>query len=160
MSISSPVTGRQTGAPASAQAKRTLPAAHGFWVVGLMFATAMAFSSAPAPPYAVGVVGSLFLAGHTSDWLGRRRLLLAALSAEAVAAVVFLVWTALPGLIVARVISGIGVGLLTTTATAHLSELHAAARPGAGRIRADRVAVVANMGGLALGPLIAGAFAQ
>jgi predicted MFS family arabinose efflux permease len=110
--------------------------------------------------YAVGVIGSLFLAGHTSDWLGRRRLLLAALAAESLAAVLFLVWPALPGLILARVVTGVGVGLITATATAQMGELHALTRPGTGRTRADRASVAANMGGLSLGPLIAGLFAQ
>jgi MFS family permease len=141
----------------------------------------MAFSTLPAPlyafyrqrdgfstfmitiifaAYAVGVIGSLFLAGHISDWYGRRPLLLGALVVEAAAAVLFLTWTSLPGLIVARVVTGVGVGLVTATATAHLGELHGHAHPEAGRARADRVAVAANMGGLSLGPLIAGALAQ
>jgi MFS family permease len=158
-----------------------VPAGPGFWVVGVVFATAMAFSTVPAPlysfyrerdgfstfwitvvfaAYAVGVVGALFLGGHVSDWLGRRRLLVAALVAESVAAVSFLVWSSLTGLIVARIVTGIGVGLITATATAHMGELHAVARPDAGRTRAERASVAANMGGLALGPLIAGALAQ
>ena len=58
--------------------------------------------------------------------------------------------------IVARVLSGLGIGMITATATAHLSELHAAARPSAGRARADLVATVANLGGFAFGPLVAG----
>jgi MFS family permease len=161
--------------------RRALPHAHSFWAIGVVFAAAMAFSTVPAPlyaiyrqrdgfstfmitvvfaAYAVGVIGSLFLAGHTSDWLGRRRLLLAAIAAESVAAVLFLFFTALPWLILARVVTGIGVGLITATATAQMGELHALARPGTGRKRADRVSVAANMGGLALGPLIAGLFAE
>ena len=160
---------------------RPLSQARGFWVIGVVFATAMAFSTVPAPlyafyrqrdgfstfmitvifaAYAVGVIGSLFLAGHTSDWFGRRPLLLAALAAESVAAALFLLWPALPGLILARVVTGVGVGLITATATAQLGELHAVARPGAGRIRADRASVAANLGGLSLGPLIAGLFAE
>jgi MFS family permease len=158
-----------------------LSPARSFWLIGVVFAGAMAFSTVPAPlyafyrqrdgfstfmitvifaAYAVGVIGSLFLAGHTSDWLGRRRLLLAALAAEVIAAVLFLFWTSSPGLILARVVTGIGVGLITATATAQLGELHTQARPEAGRGRAERTSVLANMGGLALGPLIAGILAQ
>jgi len=65
----------------------------GFWIVGYAFAVTMAFSALPAPlyvlyqardhfstfmvtvifaAYAAGVVASLFLAGHLSDWVGRR----------------------------------------------------------------------------------------
>ncbi len=185
MTTSTSVTGPTAGShPSSGDRRPARPGlSHGtgFWAIGLVFATAMAFSTVPAPlyafyrardgfstfmitvifaAYAVGVIGSLFLAGHTSDWLGRRRLLLAALAAEVVAAGLFLVWTALPGLIVARVVTGIGVGLITATATAQMGELHALARPGTGRLRADRAAVAANMGGLALGPLVAGLFAE
>ncbi len=158
-----------------------LPAAPGFWAIAVVFAVAMAFSTVPAPlyasyrardgfstfmitvvfaAYAVGVIGSLFLAGHISDWYGRRRLLLSALATETVAAVLFLAWPALPGLIAARIVTGVGVGLVTATATAHLGELHLIARPGAPRTRADRASVAANMGGLALGPLIAGFLAE
>ncbi|MET3805784.1 MFS family permease [Nakamurella sp. UYEF19] len=155
--------------------------ASGFWVVALAFTAGMAFSTVPTPLYslyqerdgfstavitvifacyAIGVLVSLFLAGHVSDWLGRRRLLMAGLLVETISGVLFLVWTALPGLLLARVICGIGVGLITATATAHLGELDAAARPGASRTRADLVATAANLGGLSLGPLIAGALAQ
>jgi MFS family permease len=167
--------------PVPAAAAPSRHHAASFWAIGAVFATAMAFSTVPTPlyafyraqdgfstfmvtvvfaAYAVGVIGSLFLAGHVSDWYGRRPLLLGALTVEAVAAGLFLTWTSLAGLIVARVVTGVGVGLVTATATAALGELHAVARPGAGRMRADRVAVAANLGGLALGPLIAGALAQ
>jgi MFS family permease len=160
---------------------RSLPAGVSFWVLAVVFAVAMAFSTVPTPLYAfyrqrdgfstfmitvifaaysIGVIASLFLAGHISDWFGRRRLLLSALAFESVAAVLFLFWTALPGLILARVVTGVGVGLITATATAHMGELHTRARPGEGRTRAERAAVAANMGGLALGPLIGGLLAE
>ena len=167
--------------PTAPEPTRSLPVGVSFWVLALVFATAMAFSTIPTPLYAfyrqrdgfstfmitvifaaysIGVIGSLFLAGHVSDWFGRRRLLLSALAFESVAAVLFLVWTSLPGLILARVVTGVGVGLITATATAHMGELHARARPGEGRTRAERAAVAANMGGLALGPLIGGLLAE
>lgn len=153
----------------------------GFWVVASAFVIAMAFSTIPTPlwslyrradsfstfmvtvafaAYAVGVIASLFFAGHVSDWVGRRRVLIPALLLEVVAAVLFLTWTSLPGLIVARVVTGLGVGMITATATAHLAELHAVSRPGAASTRPEVVAVGANLGGLALGPLIAGFLAQ
>lgn len=110
--------------------------------------------------YAVGVLISLFLAGHVSDWLGRRRLLICGLLVEVVAALMFLRWESLSGLLAARVICGVGVGLITATATAHLGELNSAARPEAESTRADLVGTAANLGGLSLGPLTAGALAQ
>ena len=71
-----------------------------------------------------------------------------------------MIWPALPGLLVARVLSGLGIGAVTATATAWLAELHAARRPGASSERAQVVATVANLGGLGLGGLVAGVLAQ
>jgi MFS family permease len=160
---------------------RGLRASAGFWIVAYGFCVTMAFAAVPAPlyvlyqardgfgailvtvifaAYAVGVVASLLLIGHTSDWLGRRRLMLTALLVSLVSGVVFLTWPATPGLIVARVISGISVGMLTATATAYLSELHATARPGARPAGAEITATGANIGGLGLGALLAGLLAQ
>jgi MFS family permease len=152
-----------------------------FWLIAGVFLTSMAFSTVPTPlypiyqqedgftaftvtvifaVYAVGVVTSLLLAGHVSDWVGRKRVLLPGLALEAVAAVLFLVWPALPGLIVARFLTGLGVGMITATATAYLLELHAKHRPDAGRGRFELVSAAANLGGLGTGTLIAGALAQ
>jgi MFS family permease len=148
----------------------------GFWVVAFAFATAMAFTTVPTPlwslyaqrdrfssltvtlvfaVYALAVALSLFLAGHLSDWHGRRRVLMPALALELLAAVVFLVWPSLPALLLARVLSGLGVGAVTATAMAWLTELGRT-----GSRRAQLVATVANLGGLGLGGLISGALAQ
>jgi MFS family permease len=153
----------------------------GFWIVGYAFLVTMAFSTVPAPlyvlyqardhfgsfmvtvifaAYAVGVVASLFLAGHISDWHGRRRILAIALSVNVVSGVIFLAWPSVPGLIVGRVVSGISIGMLTATATAYLSELHATARPGRSPARAEITATAANIGGLGFGALLAGLLAQ
>jgi MFS family permease len=153
----------------------------GFWLVAYAFLVTMAFSAVPAPlyvlyqrrdhfgsftvtlvfaTYAIGVVASLFLAGHTSDWLGRRRVLVPAVLIDVLAAGLFVVAPSVPGLLVARFVSGVSVGLLTATATAHLTELHAAARPDASRLRSDLVATGANLGGIGVGPLVAGLLAQ
>lgn len=150
-------------------------------MVAATFAVMMAFSAAPAPlyvlyqqkdgfgpftvtlvfaAYAVGVLASLFLAGHVSDWLGRRRVLVPAVLVNVLAAVLFLAWDSVPALLVARFVSGVAIGMLTATATAHLTELHQTARPGKPRTRADVVATAANLGGIGLGPLVAGALAQ
>jgi MFS family permease len=153
----------------------------GFWLIALVFLTGMAFSTVPTPlyplyqvrdgfstltvtivfaAYAVGVLTSLLLAGHLSDVVGRRKVLLAALALELAAAVLFLAEPPLPVLLVARLVTGLGVGMLTATATAHLQELHRTARPGASPQRFEIVSTAANIGGLGLGPLIAGVLAQ
>jgi MFS family permease len=55
-----------------------------------------------------------------------------------------------------RILSGLSAGMMTGTATAALTELI----PASASRRASLVATAANMGGLGLGPLIAGLFAQ
>src|SRR3954466_7791394 len=146
----------------------------GFWVVAFAFLTVMAFSTLPSPlyglyqqrdgfssftitliyaAYAIGVVGALFLAGHLSDWHGRRRILLPAILASVVSAVGFLIWRDLAGLIAARIVNGVSVGVVAATATAYLAELHAASRPDAGARRPQLVATAVNLGGLGLGSL-------
>ena len=153
----------------------------GFWVIAAAFLAVMAFSTIPTPlyalyqqrdgfptwvitvvfaAYAVGVIASLFLIGHLSDWAGRRRMVLVAILLEIVAAALFLVWNDVSGLLLARLISGVGVGALTASATAHLSELRSVAKPEEGPRLAGTVSTVVNTGGLALGPLIGGLFAQ
>ncbi|HEY6758826.1 MAG TPA: MFS transporter [Baekduia sp.] len=153
----------------------------GFWAVAFAFLTVMAFSTVPSPlyglyqdrdgfssfmvtviyaAYAVGVVAALLLAGHISDWHGRRRIMIPAAAISIVSAVVFLVWRDTPGLIVARVVNGLSVGVVAATATAYLAELHATSRPDASPRRAQLVATGVNLGGLGLGPLIAGVLAQ
>ncbi|WP_112619507.1 MFS transporter [Micromonospora saelicesensis] len=154
---------------------------HGFWAIALAFLTAMAFCTVPAPlyplymardgfstfmgtivfaVYAVGVVISLLLAGHVSDWVGRKKILIPALALELVAAALFLGDPSLPVLLVARLVSGLGIGLITATATAYLQELHAAHRPGSSRQRFEVVSTAANIGGLGVGALVAGVLAQ
>src|SRR5690242_15392260 len=121
-----------------------------FWLVAFAFLAVMAFSAVPSPlyglyrvrdhfslfmitviyaVYAVGVIGSLLLAGHLSDWYGRRPLLLPALGLAIVSAVVFLLVKSLPGLLVGRLLNGLSIGIVVSTATAYLTELDAVGRP-------------------------------
>jgi MFS family permease len=106
--------------------------------------------------YAVGVLAALLLAGRSSDQVGRRPVLFAALAFSAVSTVVFIVSPGVGWLFVGRVLSGISAGLVTGTATAALTDLY----KGPSSRRPSMVATAANMGGLGLGPLIAGLFAQ
>jgi MFS family permease len=110
--------------------------------------------------YAVGVIVSLFTVGHLSDFHGRRRVLIPAMLTAVASAAIFLFWRELPGLLVARFISGLGVGAVTATATAWLAELHAVNRPDASARRTEVVSVAANLGGIGLGALVAGVLAQ
>jgi MFS family permease len=153
----------------------------GFWSVAFTFLTLAAFTTVPSPlyglyqsrdgfstftltlvyaAYAVGVIGALAFAGHLSDWYGRRRLLIPAAVLAVASALVFLTWTTVPGLLLARVLSGVSIGLAQSTATAYLAELHAHHRPDASPTRAQVTATTVNMGGLGLGALVAGLLAQ
>jgi MFS family permease len=150
------------------------------WAVAFAFLALTAFATAPsalyglyaqqahlAPitltfvyaVYAVGVVASLLLAGHLSDVYGRRAVLIPALLVAGVAAVVFLTSTSLAALLAARLLTGVALGAGVATATAYITDLDAGP-DGAPSRRSFIVATIANVGGLALGPLLAGALAQ
>jgi MFS family permease len=152
----------------------------GLWAVAFSFLAVSAFSTVPSSlyglyerhdhlssltitivyaVYAVGIVVSLLLAGHVSDWYGRRAVLLPALAVAIAAAVVFLAWRSLAGLLVARVLTGLAVGAVVATATAFITDLDAGPGGIATR-RAGIVSTAANVGGLAVGPLVAGLLAR
>lgn len=83
-------------------------------------------------------------------------MLFVALAFSAVSTVVFIVSPGVGWLFVGRVLSGISAGLVTGTATAALTDAYSGSSPR----RPSMVATAANIGGLGLGPLIAGLFAQ
>ena len=148
-----------------------------FWLLAFVLAATMLGTTLPTPlydiyqarwhfsaamvtvifaVYAAGVLAALLLAGRSSDQAGRKPVLAAALGASALSTVVFNLAPDVAALLAARIVSGLSAGLMTGTATAALAELTPAT---AGR-RASLVATAANMGGLGLGPLVAGLFAQ
>ncbi|CAN5359182.1 MFS transporter [soil metagenome] len=106
--------------------------------------------------YAGGVLFALLVFGRWSDAIGRRPMLLAGAACALISAVIFLFAHSVPELLVARVLSGLSAGLFTGTATAAVIE----AAPESWRTKAAAVATVANIGGLGLGPLIAGVLVQ
>src|ERR1700745_4102179 len=75
-------------------------------------------------------------------------------------ACVVLASKSLPGLLIARFINGISIGIVASTATAYLAELHAIGRPRATARKAQLTASAANVGGLAVGALVTGLLAQ
>jgi MFS family permease len=166
-----------TEAEAPARRPLTMRRPVAFWVVTYLFAAIMLGTTLPTPlyviyqaqwhfssgittiifaSYAVGVLAALLLAGRSSDQVGRRPVLFAALAFSAVSTVVFIVSPGVGWLFVGRVLSGISSGLVTGTATAALTDIYSGSSPR----RASMVATAANMGGLGLGPLIAGLFSQ
>jgi MFS family permease len=146
-----------------------------FWLMAFVFGATMLGTTLPTPlyviyqdqwhfssaivtviyaVYAAAVLTALLLAGRASDQAGRKPVLAVALGASALSTVVFILAANVTVLALGRVLSGLSAGLVTGTATAALTEL----RPG--DRRASLAATAANMGGLGLGPLIAGLFAQ
>jgi MFS family permease len=148
-----------------------------FWLLALVFAATMLGTTLPTPlyviyqarwhfsaamvtvifaVYAAAVLATLLLAGRSSDQAGRKTVLAAALGASALSTIAFIFAPDQGVLLVGRILSGLSAGLMTGTATAMLTELI----PASAHRRASLVATAANMGGLGLGPLIAGLFAQ
>lgn len=149
----------------------------GEWVVGYLFLAVMVGTGLPTPlyplykvrlglsalditavygVYAVVVLVMLLVAGGLSDQIGRRRVLVIAVGTTAVGEVVLLAAPTIAGLYAGRVLTGVSTGLVLGSATAYLIEL---AGPGRARTAAA-IAVVANLGGQAVGTVLAGVCAR
>ena len=157
--------------------RRAVPREIAFWLIAYVFAAVMLGTVVPTPlyaiyqrqwrfsagiltlifaVYAVAVLATLLLAGRTSDQAVRRPVMAASLGFSAASAVLF-IFASSPGwLYPARVLSGVSAGLMIGTATAALTEM---VRESATR-RASLVAASVSTGAAALGPLMAGLFAQ
>jgi MFS family permease len=163
--------------PAAGRSRPAVASRVAFWLAALILSITMIGTTLPTPlyviyqaqwhfsaaivtvtfaVYAVAVLATLLLAGRSSDQAGRKPVLAAALAFSALSTVVFILAPNVAVLIVGRILSGLSAGLMTGTATAALTELV----PATASRRASLVATAANMGGLGLGPLIAGLFAQ
>ncbi|WP_110689705.1 MFS transporter [Salinicola endophyticus] len=105
--------------------------------------------------YAAGVMGALLITGRWSDQLGRRPMLLAGVLISAASDLVFWHAQGLGPILFGRVLSGISAGIFTGTATVAVMELV----PDAWKRVGPLVATAANMGGLGLGPMVAGVLA-
>ena len=157
-----------------AERRRTaVPRRVAFWLLAFVFTATMLGTTLPTPlydiyqaqwhfspaivtvifaVYAAGVLAALLLAGRASDQAGRKPVLAVALGCGALSTVVFILAPNVGVLFAARILSGLSAGLMTGTATATLTELI----PASASRRASLVATAVNMGGLGLGPLIAG----
>lgn len=154
-----------------------LRARRGFVTVTGTFVFVMAFATVPTPlyglyqarngfaeftvtlafgAYAVGVVVGLLLVGHVSDRIGRRQALLGGVALEVACAGMFMFLADTGSLLFLRFLSGLGVAAFSTTAAAALPELHARWRPQGDPAVAHAAANVGNLGGLAVGPAVAG----
>jgi MFS family permease len=163
--------------PTAGQTSPADPRRVAFWLGALILSITMLGTTLPTPlyviyqaqwhfsavivtvtfaVYAAAVLATLLLAGRSSDQAGRKPVLAAALGASALSTVVFILAPNVEVLVIGRLLSGLSAGLMTGTATAALTELV----PASASRRASLAATAANMGGLGLGPLIAGLFAQ
>ncbi|MGW1561906.1 MFS transporter [Streptomyces sp. NPDC002144] len=162
----------QAGSPVDGRGPRA-----GFWLIAAVYMLVMLGGTLPIPlyafwapqmgfgpftttlvfaVYALGTVLALMVFASLSDRVGRRPLLAAALLAAAASTALFLVAHNVGALLGARFLCGLSTGVFTATATAALGELAGAEHDR----RASTVSTVANMGGLGLGTVAAGLFAQ
>jgi MFS family permease len=149
------------------------------WITAAAFTTVMAVGTAPAPLWplyqaadglatttvtvlagavVVGATASFLLLGHLSDRHGRRAVLVPSVAVSAAAMVIMAAVPTVAGLVVGRVLTGLALGVTAPTATAYLIDL--GIRRDGRRGRATTVATAANLGGLAVGPVVAGVLAR
>jgi MFS family permease len=102
--------------------------------------------------YALALLATLLVFGSTSDRLGRRSVILAALALEVVALVLFLVAPDVEWLLVARLIQGIATGLATTSLGAALLDID--------RERGALINALATIAGTAFGAVSSGLLAR
>jgi hypothetical protein len=175
------VVGTSAGAP-PAPATQSRRHRSGFWTVAYAYLIVMAVATLPSPLYGlyrirdslsafmITVVFAIFASGTIATLLcdrflaariGRRRVMLASVATMMVAVGVLAAWKALPGLLIGRFITGVAVGLASGTAITYLIELRLRANPGpASAARAQVIGTAVTVGGLGIGPLIAGCLAQ
>jgi MFS family permease len=168
---------RWPGTQAAAEhSRRTAPPRAAFWLVAGVLCLLFFGAAAPTPLYgiyraqlgfsattltavfaiyALVLLLTLLVFGSVSDYLGRRRVVLAALVVTAGAYAVFLAAHSTGLLFAARALQGVGVGIGTGALGAALIDL----RPG-GRGLAPLVTAAAPALGLGVGALGTGALAQ
>jgi MFS family permease len=106
--------------------------------------------------YALVLAPSLLLFGQLSDRSGRRRVMAAGFATATVGLALFAAASGLAWLFVARAVQGLAVGMISGAAAAALVELD----PAPHEDRAALVAALAQAGGSASGPLLAGVLAE
>jgi MFS family permease len=106
--------------------------------------------------YAIVLVPALVLFGRLSDRFGRRPVVAAGLATACVGLALFAAAQGEVWLFAARAVQGLAVGMISGAATAALVELD----PNGSRRRAALGAGLAQAGGSALGPIVAGVLAE
>jgi MFS family permease len=106
--------------------------------------------------YTIGVLVTTFLVAPLSDAIGRKPVLFVGMGLTALSGIAFVLATGVPGLALARIVSGLAVGATTSTATASMAGLE----PRGDQHHVARVSVAANFGGVASGIALAGVLAE
>ncbi|MBB5466803.1 MFS family permease [Paraburkholderia sp. CI2] len=106
--------------------------------------------------YIVGLLVALLVAGQLSDRVGRKPVLIPGLLTALVACVLFATASSVVTLGIARLLTGISVGVIVSAGMASVVDVGGPAR----RRLASLAASVAMVLGAGLGPLLAGIFAQ
>src|ERR1700761_710871 len=106
--------------------------------------------------YAFGVLATLLLAGRLSDVVGRRPVLVVAMSALVVATIPFMLADSVVWLFVARAIQGLATGLALSAASAALLDLHPKRDP----VSVSLANGVASTIGMGTGVIISAAIVQ
>src|SRR3954464_10535494 len=106
--------------------------------------------------YAFGVLASLLLAGRVSDEVGRRPVLITALSTLMGATILFSVADSVAWLFAARAVQGLATGLALGAAGAALLDLHPSRDPAGAGLTNGGV----SAGGLGLGVLVSSAIVE
>jgi MFS family permease len=106
--------------------------------------------------YIAGLLGTLLVAGQLSERLGRKPVLLSGVLAALTACALFASASSIAMLAVARLLTGIAVGVIVSAGMASVGDLGGTQR----RRQAALLASVAMVVGAGLGPLLAGGFAQ
>jgi predicted MFS family arabinose efflux permease len=153
----------------------------GFWTVAYALLIVMAFATLPSPLYGLykiqdhlsaltitlvyaifagGTITALLAVPGAARAVGRRGVMLSAVATMALAAGLLAVWKGLVVLIVARLLTGVATGLAAGTAITYLIELRLSADPNASIIPARNIGTAITVGGLGIGPLIAGCLAE
>ena len=153
----------------------------GFWAVAFAVLVVIAVATLPSPLYglyrtrdhlsaltitvafaifAASTIAVLMRDSAVAVRIGRRGTMLASVATMMVAMGVLAAWKDLPGLLIGRVITGVAVGLAAGTAITYLIELRLRANPNASAARAQVIGTSVTVGGLGIGPLIAGCLAQ
>ncbi|WP_326619663.1 MFS transporter [Streptomyces decoyicus] len=106
--------------------------------------------------YVAALIPSLLVAGPLSDAIGRRKVLLPAVALAVLGSMAFALAEGTEWLFAARILQGLALGAASGPLTASLAELE----PAGNRRKAALVSTVASVGGLGLGPVLAGLLAQ